>query len=247
MIYASVSDRDSRGNDTLMGGAGTDTLYGGGGDDTYYPTGADVFEDSDDYNLLNSDAAKFWLYGKGPFISTAARGVNITSAAGANCVTTTQFNDTLNAGFGQETTIGLGGDDNYVITGDRATVVEVKGGGYDTVYTDLLTYVLEANVEAQSGTQFASPRRPAHWSRTTISCTTGAPGNCFTTPMVLAARRQSSLRCCPTRRCCLPRTSMSLRDRRANPAPRAGHMTPRMPWYSACLHRMIPTGIPEGY
>ena len=156
VIYAGVSGRDSRGNDTLIGGAGTDTLYGGGGDDTYYLTGADVFEDSDGSNILYSDATKYWLYGKDTFISTAARGVNITSAAGANSVTTTQFNDTLNAGIGRETLIGLGGDDTYIITGDRATVVEVKGGGYDTVYTDLLTYVLQANVEALSGTQFAS-------------------------------------------------------------------------------------------
>lgn len=55
--------------------------------------------------------------------------------------------DTLNGGAGADLLVGGAGNDTYIVDDIGDTVVELAGGGTDTVQTTVASYILDANVE----------------------------------------------------------------------------------------------------
>ena len=134
------------GNDDLSGGPGLDVLRGGRGDDIYELDEEDTVEE---------------LFGEGTdTIRTLSRSVdlqffrnfeNVTllsnlSLTAAGTSGPNVLDGSRNIAF--DLLVGRGGDDTYVLgTGDR--VIEVAGGGTDTIRTNAFSIVLSgfANVE----------------------------------------------------------------------------------------------------
>jgi Ca2+-binding RTX toxin-like protein len=139
------------GNDTLDGGTGVDTLSGGAGDDTFH------VDDAADFVLEAAGA------GTDTVVSTANShnlrvNVENLSFAGtgnftgvgnglANTISGGDGNDTLNGGGNADTMAGGGGNDLYVVENAGDVVIELDGGGTDTVRTTLASRTLGSNVE----------------------------------------------------------------------------------------------------
>lgn len=135
------------GNNTLDGGAGGDTLDGGGGDDIY------VVDD------LNDAVIEVMGFGMDRVISsvTFALGVGfehleliggadidgsgnlrsnrLLGNAGSNTLNGGVGNDTLDGAAGADILIGGTGNDLYWVDDVGDQVIEVAGGGHDTVYS----------------------------------------------------------------------------------------------------------------
>jgi trimeric autotransporter adhesin len=110
------------GKDKLHGNAGNDTLHGGDGDDTLYgDTGNDI------------------LYGD-------AGDDTLSGGAGNDLLDGGAGNDTFLSSEGNDTYKGGAGNDTYYIDSASTTIVELAGGGTDTVHSSL-DYTLGNNVE----------------------------------------------------------------------------------------------------
>ncbi|NWL78717.1 heme peroxidase, partial [Pseudomonas taiwanensis] len=157
------------GNDTLDGGSGNDTLAGGLGDDTFVVSDAgDVVVEQNGQgtdlvwttlttftlgvnveNLSYGGAASFT--GNGNAVTNVIRGGNgnnvLQGGAGNDMLVGGLGNDTLGGGSGNDTMIGGQGDDIYVVTEAGDVVMELANQGADTVWTNLASYTLAANVE----------------------------------------------------------------------------------------------------
>ncbi|MGX4640269.1 beta strand repeat-containing protein [Massilia sp. SYSU DXS3249] len=135
------------GNDTLDGGSGADTMLGGAGDDTYlvddagdivieqFGEGADTVVASIDYTLglhLNN-------------LTLADGALNGTGNTAVNVITGNSADNVLDGAGGKDTLVGGAGNDTYIADGGD-TVVELAGGGTDTVRADT-SYTLGAHLE----------------------------------------------------------------------------------------------------
>ncbi|KEX92854.1 heme peroxidase [Pseudomonas putida] len=139
------------GNDTLNGGLGADAMSGGLGNDTFVVdnvgdlvtealgAGTDLVQTSLTTYLLGANVENLTYTGAGNFTGTGN--------ALANTITGGVGNDTLNGGAGADRLVGGAGNDNYVVDTAADVVVEVAGGGTDTVQTSLASYTLGAEVE----------------------------------------------------------------------------------------------------
>ena len=163
-------------NDFLVGGAGDDVLNGGAGNDTFIGGGGnDVYDGGAGIDTVTyaSSTAGITIRGDGNSGSDGLGGTDILS--GIENIVGSAFNDTiigngadnrLDGGLGRDVLLGLNGDD--VISGGTGaanelyggagndlylseavgdTIVELTGGGIDTVQTTLSRYALQANVE----------------------------------------------------------------------------------------------------
>ena len=135
------------GNDTLDGGSGADTMLGGAGDDTYlvddagdivieqFGEGADTVVSSIDYTLglhLNN-------------LTLVGGALNGTGNTAVNVITGNSADNVLDGAGGKDTLVGGAGNDTYIVDGGD-TVVELAGGGSDTVRADT-SYTLGAHLE----------------------------------------------------------------------------------------------------
>lgn len=151
------------GSDYLDGGTGADYMEGGAGDDTYVVDDiGDVIVDEDDPNqntpsldrieasvdyVLGSTLEYLTLTGAASINGTGnARANVLTGNAAANILDAGSGNDTLNGGAGADTLIGGEGNDFYEVDDSADTVVELAGGGADTVRTTA-TYTLSDEIE----------------------------------------------------------------------------------------------------
>jgi Ca2+-binding RTX toxin-like protein len=150
------------GDDRLIGGHGLpDELYGGRGDDTYVvdTIGDSIVElDGEGFDTVETAANAYILpvyvealvfTGTGDFFGTGNAGDNvITGGAGADVLMGLDGNDILRGGAGLNVLHGGAGDDVYVVETATDQLIELSGGGIDTVLTGLSSYTLASpNVE----------------------------------------------------------------------------------------------------
>ncbi|HEY0833928.1 MAG TPA: FG-GAP-like repeat-containing protein [Azospirillum sp.] len=146
------------GNDTLNGGGGADTLVGGTGNDTYSVDNAgDVLvelagEGTDTVRstvtwTLAAEFEHLTLTGGGAVNGTGNAEANILIGNGAaNRLQGLDGNDTLSGGAGDDTLEGGAGDDVHIVDSGADVVVELAGGGLDSVRSSA-TFALSAEVE----------------------------------------------------------------------------------------------------
>jgi Ca2+-binding RTX toxin-like protein len=126
------------GDDVLDGGLGRDTIHGGDGNDAIAVAGrthglsyATLPETAGLTNVAYGDAGKDTLVGD----------------AGNDTLDGGTGNDVLDGGAGDDRLVGGVGDDTYTIDSLADVIVELAGGGTDTVATALSGYTLAANFE----------------------------------------------------------------------------------------------------
>ncbi|HEV2815914.1 MAG TPA: calcium-binding protein, partial [Allosphingosinicella sp.] len=126
----------------LDGGSGNDTLVGFGGDDSY------VVDDASDYVAESAGGGNDIVYVRGNFTLGSGQEVETLAAlsqAGTApiVIVGNEFNQTLygnaganylDGGSGNDTLVGFGGDDSYVVDDASDYVAESAGGGNDIVY-----------------------------------------------------------------------------------------------------------------
>ena len=146
-------------DDTIDGGtnaAGVDTLIGGAGNDTYIirntgdvvtelaGAGTDTELTALASRTLDANVENLTYTGVGNFRGTGNDLANvITGGAGVDNLT----DGTNSPGAGVDTLIGGAGNDTYNVSNVGDVIVELAGGGTDTVRTALISYLLDANVE----------------------------------------------------------------------------------------------------
>ena len=139
------------GDDTLDGGTGNDTMRGGSGDDTYIVGAtADVVTElgNEGIDTVRTTLSSYVLGDNVEnLVYTGTAGFAGTGNALANRITTAGGADTLNGGAGVDIMTGGSGNDTYIVDEALDAVVELAGGGTDTIRTTLSSYALGANVE----------------------------------------------------------------------------------------------------
>ncbi|EJN32944.1 heme peroxidase family protein,putative calcium-binding protein, partial [Pseudomonas sp. GM78] len=139
------------GNDILSGGLGADAMNGGAGNDTFVVDnvgdsvteavggGTDLVQTTLASYVLGANVENLTYTGAGNFTGTGNALANTITGGGGN--------DVLNGGAGADQLVGGAGNDTYVVDVVADVVVEVAGGGTDTVQTSLASYTLGADVE----------------------------------------------------------------------------------------------------
>ncbi len=144
------------GDDWLDGGSGGDSLYGGSGNDTFVvDTATDRAYGGEGLDTVRSTANT--TLGGGienlVLLGSAKVGIGdggdnaITGNNQASTLLGNSGNDTLNGGSGIDSLYGGSGNDLFIVDTASDKVVEVAGGGYDTVQSGL-GYTLGAELEA---------------------------------------------------------------------------------------------------
>ncbi|ALC16895.1 hypothetical protein DSOUD_2128 [Desulfuromonas soudanensis] len=155
------------GNDTLNGGSDADVMVGGTGDDTYVVDNAsdvvteaagegnDTVQTTIDYSL-GDNVENLTLTGSAALSGTGNELDNVIAGNGNANVLNGQEghdtlignggDDTLDGGSGADLMQGGTGNDTYLVDDVNDTVVELAGGGFDSVLTGL-NYVLPEHVE----------------------------------------------------------------------------------------------------
>jgi len=163
------------GNDTLDGGSGADNLAGGIGNDTYVvDQAADTVYEASNAGIdtvwaygtyqLTANVENLTLFGTGNFLGTGndlgntiignsgnntldggAGNDSLQGGAGADVVYAGNGNDTIDGGAGTDSLYGGLGNDTYYVDATADVVIDVKGGGTDTVVSTATNYTLGFN------------------------------------------------------------------------------------------------------
>jgi Ca2+-binding RTX toxin-like protein len=138
------------GNDTLDGGSGSDSMTGGLGDDVYFVDattdvvvessggGVDTIQSTITLSTLSSNVENLVLLG-----TTA---LNASGNSLPNLMVGNSAANALNGGAGADTMQGGAGDDAYTVDSAADVIIELSGGGFDTV-TASASYTLPSEVE----------------------------------------------------------------------------------------------------
>lgn len=157
------------GNDVLDGGSGNDFMAGGKGDDIFVVTaagddvvemaaeGSDLVQTTLTSYALGLHVERLTYTGTSAFTGTGNSAGNtltggagsdrIYGAAGNDQLSGGAGNDLLDGGTGNDVMTGGGGNDTYVVSQAGDKVVEVSGGGTDTLRTTLSSYTIGSYVE----------------------------------------------------------------------------------------------------
>jgi len=138
----------SNGNDDLNGAAGADTMAGGIGNDTYHVDNAgDVVSEAAGQGTDTVIATiSTTLAANVENLSLTAAGLTGTGNELANQITGSAGADSIDGGAGADTMSGGAGNDTYFVDNTGDVVVELAGGGTDTVIASVNT-TLSAEVE----------------------------------------------------------------------------------------------------
>jgi Ca2+-binding RTX toxin-like protein/subtilisin-like proprotein convertase family protein len=151
VLLGTASDDTLRGfggNDRLRGLGGADVLDGGLGNDTADYSGS---AGAVNVNLASGSASGGDAAGDS-FVSIenliGSSGNDVLGGDGAaNHVQGGDGDDSLSGGGGADVLAGEAGDDTYVLADTSASLVEVAGGGIDTVRVNMTSYTLAAEFE----------------------------------------------------------------------------------------------------
>jgi Ca2+-binding RTX toxin-like protein len=136
----------------IEGRAGADTMKGGAGDDTYYVDnaadvvtellggGSDTIHASVDYALAAGSEVEL-LRG-----NAGGAGLHLTGNGLVNYLVGRGGGDTLDGGGGADRLKGGAGDDSYIVNSAGVKIIELAGGGTDTVQSTV-NAMLAAHVE----------------------------------------------------------------------------------------------------
>lgn len=137
------------GNDRLDGGSGADSMSGGAGDDLFVVdnTGDQVSELSNQgVDTVESSVSYTIALQVENLILTGTAAINGTGNSGANQLTGNGAANQLNGGLGADTMAGGGGNDIYFVDNAGDVLIELTGGGVDTVQSTV-THVLGSHFE----------------------------------------------------------------------------------------------------
>ena len=148
------------GNDKLVGGLGDDAITVGAGNDTYYVDdagdgvteiadgGIDTVRTTLSTYTLTSEVERLVFTGSGAFAGTGNELANVlTGGAGNDTLSGNDGDDSLEGGTGADAMTGGAGNDTYYVDAIGDTVMEIAGGGIDTVRTTLSSYALGFEVD----------------------------------------------------------------------------------------------------
>jgi Ca2+-binding RTX toxin-like protein len=157
------------GNDWLDGGTGDDRMAGGLGNDVYIVDSAgDVVTEAANAGTdevrttlatykLAANLENLTFLGAGAFTGTGNASDNVMSGGdggavlhglgGNDTLTGGAGADLLDGGTGADRMIGGAGDDTYLVDDAGDQVVELPGGGTDTVRLSVNSYIMSDNVE----------------------------------------------------------------------------------------------------
>jgi Ca2+-binding RTX toxin-like protein len=155
------------GNDTLDGGVGNDSLTGGTGNDVYIVDaatdivvelasgGTDLVQSSATFTL-GAEVENLTLTGSSAINGTGNTLANtllgngaanaLNGGSGNDTLNGDTGNDTLDGGTGTDSLVGGAGNDVYVVDVSTDVILELAGGGTDSVQTSL-THTLGAELE----------------------------------------------------------------------------------------------------
>lgn len=145
---ANIIQGNAAGN-ILNGGGGNDTMSGGLGDDTYVvdATGDVVIESgSEGIDLVQSGVTYTLGANVENLTLTGTGAINGTGNTAANLLTGNSGANRLDGGAGADLMTGGAGNDVYVVDDVGDIIVEVSGGGTDSVESSV-SYTLSAELE----------------------------------------------------------------------------------------------------
>ena len=138
------------GDDTLDGGAGLDTLSGGLGDDIFFvdKTNDAVIElDGSGTDTVFSTASYALAAHVEKLLLSGSAAINGTGNAADNEIQGNGAANIIDGGAGADWLQGGAGNDTYLADNPFDYIVELTGGGTDTVLSSASGFVLAANVE----------------------------------------------------------------------------------------------------
>ena len=138
----------NRAANVLTGGAGNDTYVVSAGDTVVEMAGGgtDTVQSALNFTLA-ANVEQLVLSGNARIGIGNAQDNVITGDAKNNTLDGQAGNDTLDGGPGYDTLLGGSGNDTYYVDSAADQVVELPGGGIDTVHSTSSYYQLSANVE----------------------------------------------------------------------------------------------------
>ena len=133
----------------LDGSAGADTLIGGAGNDRYVvDDSGDVITETANAGTDRVEASASYILGANVEVLTltGSAAIDGTGNTLANTLTGNAADNRLDGGAGADTLVGGGGDDIYAVDNVGDSIVEIAGGGIDTVQSSL-TWTLGGELE----------------------------------------------------------------------------------------------------